>query len=366
METFPGSAPPEMLNTLQGLLDARTVPEYWQLSPLHRVVLGLEEFKLEDIITILPTLLNKPDWSGKTPLHWACRRADLPTIQLLLKHNAKVGVRDVHGNTPLHFAATYGTDSCVTALVDAGADVNATNNDGCTALHSFVTSKNSTIETLYLLIRRGASLQIRDHWGDTPLSRATYWCSGCTEAARKFRALGTLLEPHDPREASKAQFDMSITRHPQLNIANLFAKRGTKLNFTNGFKRNVLHFAALRADSETMKVLANMRVQGLDPDARDKWGFTPWECFERLRKEEYVGRVEDEVLVKGAFKELLDSVLAYPGHENSMVQGEQGKGKRTWITVEEVENLSDDESGNEDGEDVFYDSVENHAGTLVA
>ena len=55
-------------------------------------------------------------------------------VAVLLKHNAKIDVRNQLGATPLILAAWWGDPETVSLLIDAGADVNVIDNSGQTAL----------------------------------------------------------------------------------------------------------------------------------------------------------------------------------------------------------------------------------------
>ena len=52
---------------------------------------------------------------------------------------------------------------------------------------------------------------------------------------------------------------------------------------SNYTKRNVLHLAAMHASTDTMDVVSAASLRGLDPDARDRDGHTPNECFLKCR-----------------------------------------------------------------------------------
>ena len=72
------------------------------------------------------------DRQGATPLHHAAANGFVEGIQLLLKHKAKIGARDLTGATPLHWAARARCEASVNELVNAGADLEALDHLGLT------------------------------------------------------------------------------------------------------------------------------------------------------------------------------------------------------------------------------------------
>jgi len=74
--------------------------------------------------------VNEVDNQGETALHWASRTGSTSTVELLIKHGAKVNVKDNKGETPLHKAAWRNQTEAVEELIARGANIEATNNEG--------------------------------------------------------------------------------------------------------------------------------------------------------------------------------------------------------------------------------------------
>ena len=114
-------------------------------------------------------------YSGRTLLHAASAAGDVTTVELLLRLGADPNVRDAGGHTPLY---SVGNECRVNAgatvvrrLVQAGANVDA--QDGvkrCTALH--MAARRGNVEVAQALLDCGASIEVRDSLGDTPLRRS--------------------------------------------------------------------------------------------------------------------------------------------------------------------------------------------------
>ncbi|CAE6460940.1 unnamed protein product [Rhizoctonia solani] len=77
--------------------------------------------------------VDSPDSAGHTALMWAAYQGDALSVDLLLKHGAKVSAVDAVGLTPLHWSVVRGNRMCIRRLVESGADLNARSQDGKTA-----------------------------------------------------------------------------------------------------------------------------------------------------------------------------------------------------------------------------------------
>ena len=117
--------------------------------------------------------VNARDDAGRTPLHYAARYSDVPTIvTVLVAAMAEVDARSDDGETPLHRAAQFnGNPAMVAALTESGADADAKRNDGQTPLHRAARyNENPAIVTA--LLSAMASVNVADDNGRTPLDVA--------------------------------------------------------------------------------------------------------------------------------------------------------------------------------------------------
>jgi ankyrin repeat protein len=120
---------------------------------------------------------------GATPFLLASASGDVGTMRVLVEGRADPKLVTVDSTTPLMVAAGVGTErgdrgeaaekSALEALKLAlmlGGDVNATNREGRTALHAavFLGSK----EMIRFLVEKGANLEAKDMYGQTPLKIA--------------------------------------------------------------------------------------------------------------------------------------------------------------------------------------------------
>lgn len=122
---------------------------------------------------------NSVDEDGKTPLHYAWQQ----TAQYFLdRKDVLVDVKDKEGRTPLADAVRKGSTDTVLCLLDARdrglieLDINSTDNAGRTPL--FHATRPSRDALVTMLVIAGASVDVKDHEGKTPLDIAKKrpWC----------------------------------------------------------------------------------------------------------------------------------------------------------------------------------------------
>ena len=100
--------------------------------------------------------------------HWNTprffKRAGISLVEKCIATH-DVHVRDEWGNYPLHHALMYRHDPNIVALVNAGAKVNSVNDAGETSMH-IAANYSLTVDTLDLLLRKGAKVNVQDDFGE--------------------------------------------------------------------------------------------------------------------------------------------------------------------------------------------------------
>ena len=88
-------------------------------------------------------------------LHLAIERRHPKTVEILLKYDADISVRDPNGNTPLHLAAVGGNEEITKMLLDKYAELRDTSGQdeeepvgaNCSREASVHTTENNRVRT---------------------------------------------------------------------------------------------------------------------------------------------------------------------------------------------------------------------------
>ena len=110
--------------------------------------------------------VNSKDRLGGSPLLWAAGLGTPEAVELLIDSGAEVSIQDKNGLTPLLWAAGTGDPRSVQILVDKKADLNIADNlTGDTAIMR--AARNGKFESLTILIKAGAPLEVKNRQGMT-------------------------------------------------------------------------------------------------------------------------------------------------------------------------------------------------------
>lgn len=92
---------------------------------------------IDEILSLKPDLINKPDDRGYTALHYAVKYRKMKSIMSLLKGNADISVPNTEGRSPLALAALKQNPEAFLALVAYGGKVTAKDKYGVPAVAYF-------------------------------------------------------------------------------------------------------------------------------------------------------------------------------------------------------------------------------------
>ena len=195
----------------------------------------------------------------------AVRSRERATLESLIAADpALVTSKDASGSTPLHHAAGFGTLDTLTLLVDKGADVNAKNRRGSTPLFWAVHDEAK----VRLLVSRGATVKIKQVEGRTPVFQASLLGNGNT-------VLRILLDNGgDPNVATLNGLTplSAAALRGDVDAMRLLLDKGAAVDAKNGAGATALMAAATNGSQDAVQLLLE---KGADANVRSKLGETP-------------------------------------------------------------------------------------------
>uniref|UniRef100_UPI003342A428 ankyrin repeat domain-containing protein n=1 Tax=Wolbachia endosymbiont (group B) of Pilophorus perplexus TaxID=3066160 RepID=UPI003342A428 len=263
--------------------------------------------------------LEIKDNSNRTLLHYAALNNHLGVVKCLIKHWANIEAEDNDGRTPLHYAALYGYTEVVEYLIENGADLEVQDNSDRTPLdlatqkgcldilkrarlnkELLIAVESGDFDKVEGLIKDGASLEVSDRMGKTPLHKVSW--GGRLKAVVCLAKNGANLDAKDrmgkvplhyasergnldvveylvQEEANlEAKDDGSVTPlhyaslHGHLKVVEYLIKKGANINAKDKGDATPLYYATLNNRLEVVKYLIK---KGADLEAKDNSGKTP-------------------------------------------------------------------------------------------
>ena len=307
-------AAPQVSETFQVLFPGTEYLTERRFTRLHRLVLELETGDMDEELKTYPESIRTVDVDGWTPLHWAARRGQFTTLQLLLKR----------GGDP-HIA---------------------TGNEQRNALHLATQANSLPCLRLLLQHRRGnrvLDLEGKDIYGNSALRIAAGY--NCTATAACLIEHGADLNSRDlfnEPALFSAVYENAHEVQRQLLVA------GCDYTLRTSFGNTILHFAANESDLRTLAILTRARMAGVDVDAKNVEGFTAAELAAR--------RTGTPTGFAPAFERLLASVAASPpddlGSPASEVESWKSFEEAIWFESEQyaAEDILEEEKAAEKAE----------------
>ena len=192
----------------------------------------------------------------------AVRSRDRATLETLIAADpALVTSQDAGGSTPLHHAAGFGTLDSLTLLLDKGADVNAKNRRGSTPLFWAIHDEAK----VRLLVSRGATIKMKQIEGRTPVYQASLLGNG-------LEVLRFLLDNGgDPNVATLNGLTplSGAALRGDVNAMRLLIDKGAIVDAKNGAGATALMAAATNGSPRAVQLLLE---NGADANVRSKLG----------------------------------------------------------------------------------------------
>ena len=136
----------------------------------------------------------------------AASNGDLPAVQLIAEHGAKLDWQDSTGDTALMKAVCENHSAVCKELLRRGADPNKSNKWGTSAMHK--ASGYGQREIVTLLATNGADVNCTDNQGSTPSHCAAFWERiGVLEDLYSYGADWTILNNEQQDVLAAAKFE---------------------------------------------------------------------------------------------------------------------------------------------------------------
>ncbi|MFP6886699.1 MAG: ankyrin repeat domain-containing protein, partial [Opitutales bacterium] len=149
-----------------------TLAKRWETEFSDRRNAGLfraiaaNDLRLVDQQIRMGALVNAPDRSGHTPMHYAAYRGTVEVFEYLLRNGGRINVLGRDQGTPLHSAVWGRNEEVVKVLLENGAEVNVRSDEGETP--AMTAALRGEQEILEILLSLAADPKARDKY-DTGL-----------------------------------------------------------------------------------------------------------------------------------------------------------------------------------------------------
>ncbi|KAL3419618.1 b-cell lymphoma 3-encoded protein [Phlyctema vagabunda] len=282
------------------------VEERRRFTKIHKIVNQILHCDLEKELCRSRDLIDQVDADGRTALSYAAARGDHMAVDTLLRYGADPNIADRIGQGPLRQSMKASDGTCARLLLKAGANIQHRDKWKQTSLISSVFHPHP-LPFVTALLLGGADVNVVDFQGSSPLMEAM-----------KFNAPGVvqLLLDHHADANAVDHFGMSpimqgIRHNSHASLKVLLDSAG-HLTHSQGDRsqKTVLHWAAELGDTETIRMLAQMPLDGFSVHDKTVAGLTAIDLAEnRLEMEKLVhnkSSIDTEWLA--AFRDLLEAI----------------------------------------------------------
>ena len=250
--------------------------------------LAMQKGEAYNDIMISPKTGEATDFDGKTIVHYFVITKNEKAVQLCIKKELALSVKDDDGKTPLAYAFENAKDAAsiriASSLILANAEpvrgdfayfedavrihnMNLRFDDGQTPLHIAAISGHSGIVSY--LVANKASLAVQDSSGSTPLHEAVRY--GRADIVKTLLDGGADINAKD--RLGKTPILLIIPKPAQKQIYQILIERKADVVAKDSFGDTPLHNATLNSSDE--EILSMLIDSGASCNERNKQGVTP-------------------------------------------------------------------------------------------
>ncbi|OCK90071.1 ankyrin [Cenococcum geophilum 1.58] len=302
-ESVNGMLDPKQRDEFCGIFHEMEDYESFQLSPLHKSILGLSQVNLEMQLSTSTAWIDVQDTLGRTPLNVATWRGNVSAVSTLLKYNASPMICTPTEMSPVHRAIEGRSYECVHLLLQYGADVNHKNKRGRQPLH-YCCRIDDNARICSLLLQSGGHVNGQDHGAGRPIHESIMH--------NKLPQLALLISygAEVDCKTSKGEFPLNLAvGNSNVEAIRLLLDAGADPSLQTNLGHTILHTAAVSADMETLRFLASVELRGLSHQTQNKKGETARDLF-NLRCDSNPAELEIPAFQK-LWNKLEDSIYTY-------------------------------------------------------
>lgn len=283
--------------------------------------------------------VNTQDKTGATPLHYAAKRADANTLDLvkylveekyasdtiidkdkrialhcaagnragydvvgfLIKNGSNVNAVSYKG-TPLHFAAGNPAGKDIAELlIDNGAYLDAMNTNNMTPLHVAAQNIEGGLLIVNVLVDAGASMDIQANLG-LPIHYASLYQKKA-EVVNYFLEDGNLV--NEKGDGGRTPLHFACMNQEGKDIVLTLVESGADINAVDEFGKTPLHYAAENpTGTDIVDILVN--IDGIEANEKDMNGNTPIQLAQGAENSDSADAIKAALSSKGGSKKKKD------------------------------------------------------------
>nr|XP_020462790.1 inversin isoform X2 [Monopterus albus] len=257
-------------------------------TPLMYCVLA-DRLDCAEILLKAGASVNKADHSQRTALHLAAQKGNVRFLKLLLSRRANWLQKDLEGMTPLHLATRHPSPKALALLLKhiGPGEVDTQDKNKQTALHW--SAFYNRPEHVRLLIKHDSNIGIPDSEGKIPL----HWAAHSQEpsATQTVRCIleaaptESLLNWQDYEGRTPLHFAVADGNEAVVEV--LTSYQGCNVTAYDNLFRTPLHWAALLGHAKIVHLLLERNTSGTIPS--DSQGATPLHYGAQSNNAETVG-----------------------------------------------------------------------------
>jgi len=230
---------------------------------------------------------------GYTLLHYAAEIGDAKLVKFLIDKGSEINATMKRGNTPLSTAIGFSKNEAIKAFLEAGVDPNHKLSDSDykrSHFHFYITKARKMDKGIFdLFIAKGADIETRDSYNETPLLTAAGQDYNMTDNAKYLIKAGADIQatgkagktalmnavyskntelikalikagaPVDQKDndGNTALISMismgNFEEQPKIAVMKILLEAGANINETNNAGNTVLHESLFEGDSEMRK-----------------------------------------------------------------------------------------------------------------